>query len=138
MKVIIMKSIGSRLRAAREKKGWTQTYVCKKLGLSNSTLSGYERDYRKPDPEQIRQFAELYEVSTDYLLGRDDQPNTTNEVNDELNEKEIAELERIANDEKIILTAYGKKLDPEDEILARQLLRTIAERARAKREEKNG
>lgn len=64
-----MSTLGSRLRYAREKKGWSQTYVCRKLGISNSTLSGYERDYREPDAEMISVFAQLYEVSTDDLLG---------------------------------------------------------------------
>jgi transcriptional regulator with XRE-family HTH domain len=64
----MMDNIGSRLRAAREKKGWSQTFVCKKLGIPNSTLSGYERNYRNPDPEMLRTFADLYEVTTDYLL----------------------------------------------------------------------
>lgn len=69
--------IGSRLRKARERKGWTQTYVCKRLGISNSTLSGYERGYRAPDPEQMRVFAQLYEVTTDYLHGISDDPEGT-------------------------------------------------------------
>ncbi|MGD7021747.1 helix-turn-helix domain-containing protein [Rossellomorea vietnamensis] len=64
-----MSTLGNRLRMAREKKGWSQTEVCKKLKISNSTLSGYERDYRKPDTDMILTFANLYEVSTDYLLG---------------------------------------------------------------------
>ena len=70
-----MSTLGSRLRSAREKKGWSQTYVCQKLGISNSTLSGYERNYREPDVDMISTFAELYDVSTDYLLGRDEQKN---------------------------------------------------------------
>jgi transcriptional regulator with XRE-family HTH domain len=70
----MMDNIGSRLRAAREKKGWSQTFVCKKLGIPNSTLSGYERNYRNPDPETLRIFADLYEVTTDYLLLLSDDP----------------------------------------------------------------
>ena len=56
------------MRAAREKKGWSQTYVCKKLGISNSTLSGYERNYREPDIDTLKKLAELYEVSPQWLL----------------------------------------------------------------------
>lgn len=76
-----MSTLGSRLRTARERKGWTQTYVCRKLGISNSTLSGYERDYREPDAEMISTFAELYEVQAGWLLtGRaDDSPSSSEE-----------------------------------------------------------
>ncbi|MGG3625493.1 helix-turn-helix transcriptional regulator [Bacillus gobiensis] len=63
-----MNTLGQRLRKAREQKGWSQTFVCKKLGISNSALSGYERDYREPDADMIRKLADLYEVSTDFLL----------------------------------------------------------------------
>lgn len=63
-----MPTLGNRLRRARERKGWSQTYVCRKLGLSNSTLSGYERDYREPDAETLSLLARLYEVSVDYLV----------------------------------------------------------------------
>jgi transcriptional regulator with XRE-family HTH domain len=72
----IMSTLGSRLRDARERKGWTQTDVCKKLKMSNSTLSGYERNYRKPDPDMILTFAELYEVTTDYLHGKTNNPTS--------------------------------------------------------------
>lgn len=66
----MMSTLGARLRKARERMGWSQTFVCQKLGISNSTLSGYERDYREPDADMISTFAEIYQVSTDYLLGR--------------------------------------------------------------------
>jgi transcriptional regulator with XRE-family HTH domain len=84
-----MSTLGSRLRYAREKKGWTQTYVCRKLGISNSTLSGYEREYREPDADMISTFAEIYEVSPGWLLtGRTDDPpsvekkDQTHEIDD--------------------------------------------------------
>lgn len=64
-----MSTLGQRLRKAREAKGWSQTLVCKKLGISNSTLSGYERDYREPDADMISKFSNLYEVTADYLIG---------------------------------------------------------------------
>lgn len=44
-------------------------YVAEKLGITNSVLSNYERDYRDPDTKMLTKIAELYEVSTDYLLG---------------------------------------------------------------------
>lgn len=42
--------------------------MCRKLGISNSALSGYERDYREPDAETLSRLAQLYEVSIDYLI----------------------------------------------------------------------
>jgi len=63
------RSLGSRLKEARERKRFTQVDVAKKIGISNGTLSGYERDYRDPDTSTLRKLAALYEVSVDWLTG---------------------------------------------------------------------
>ncbi|WP_079529066.1 helix-turn-helix domain-containing protein [Halobacillus hunanensis] len=67
-----MGSLGRRLRKARENKGWSQTLVCEKLEISNSRLSGYERNYREPDTKMLSTLASLYDVSIDWLIGMTD------------------------------------------------------------------
>lgn len=71
-------SLGERLKMEREKRKWSQKYVAEKIGITNTVLSNYERDYRDPDTETLRKLAELYDVPTDYLLGRTDKPNPIN------------------------------------------------------------
>lgn len=61
--------IGERLKELRKSKGWTQVQVAAKMGLTDSVISFYERQERAPSPEVLIKFAELYGVSTDYLLG---------------------------------------------------------------------
>ncbi|GMX65886.1 hypothetical protein Elgi_51570 [Paenibacillus elgii] len=63
-------SLGARLKLEREKKGWSQIDVAEKIGITNAVLSNYERDYRDPDTQNLTKLADLYQVSTDYLLGR--------------------------------------------------------------------
>lgn len=41
-----------------------------KLTLAESTISGYETGNRDPDLEIVNKLADIFEVSTDYLLGR--------------------------------------------------------------------
>lgn len=64
-----------RLKIVCENIGWTQEQVSLKLNISIGTLSGYERGYRSPNPEMLARLASLYDTSTDYLLGRTDNPN---------------------------------------------------------------
>lgn len=64
-----MSTLGIRLKRAREEKGLTQQEVANILGVSNGTISGYERDYRDPDTETLKRLAFLYGVSVDYLTG---------------------------------------------------------------------
>lgn len=66
--------LGARLKKEREKRNWSQIYVSKKIGITNAVLSNYERGQRDPDTETLAKLAKLYEVSTDYLLGRTDIP----------------------------------------------------------------
>ncbi|MFC5647654.1 helix-turn-helix domain-containing protein [Paenibacillus solisilvae] len=61
-------SLGKRLKAERERHGWSQIFVASKIGITNTVLSNYERDYRDPDTETLGKLADLYEVTTDCLL----------------------------------------------------------------------
>lgn len=97
-----MSILGKRLKEARENKRLTQIEASKKLGISNGTLSGYERNYRDPDTSILEKMAELYEVQIDWLLGRTDkkEPELNSQLPEltEKDEKDIAkELERMIN-----------------------------------------
>lgn len=84
-----MKTLGNRLKEAREKKRYTQLEVATKLGISNGTLSGYERDYRDPDTDTLRRLASLYEVTTDWLMtGKIKNGDTTNDEKSNESEEE--------------------------------------------------
>lgn len=61
-------SLGSRLKDEREKRNWSQLHVAKKVGITNAVLSNYERDVRDPDTSTLKKLADLYEVTTDYLI----------------------------------------------------------------------
>jgi transcriptional regulator with XRE-family HTH domain len=74
--------LGERLRLAREKKGWSQVYVASLLNITSQSLSNYERGERDPDTPLLNKLADIYEVSTDYLFGKTNNPksNATDHV----------------------------------------------------------
>lgn len=74
--------LGKRLRLLRDKDDLKQSKVSKSLNISDYQLSRYESGKSKPDPQLIAKFADYYNVKTDYLLGRSDNPNPL-ENNDE-------------------------------------------------------
>ena len=57
-----------RLREIRQKKGFTQMEIASKLNMTRQSLSNYECGIRFPSPELLADFADLYDVSTDWLL----------------------------------------------------------------------
>lgn len=83
-----------RLKELREKHGFLQKFVADKLGIRSNTLSGYENGTRSPDPDMLNSLANLYNVTTDYLLGRTDEPQLT-----EKDERDIAKrMEKMKKD----------------------------------------
>lgn len=61
-------TIGQFLSALRRSKGYTQQEVAEKLGVSNKTVSCWERDSSYPDISMIPAIAELYDVTCDEIL----------------------------------------------------------------------
>lgn len=57
-------------RAARLAKKWKMMDVIDKLGISQPTLSAWEGERKAPGIENLEKMADLYDVTTDYLLGR--------------------------------------------------------------------
>lgn len=67
---------GQRLRKLRKQMNLTMKEFGEKFKLAESTISGYENESRKPDLETVDKFANFFDVSADYLMGRTDTPKT--------------------------------------------------------------
>jgi transcriptional regulator with XRE-family HTH domain len=69
--------LAARLRELRARRGFTQDHVAKRLGCHESAVSRWESGSRFPTGEDLVALADLFEVSTDDLLGRVRQYATT-------------------------------------------------------------
>lgn len=67
--------LGLRLRKLRTSFKLNQEELGKKIGVGKTTISQYESETRSPDTGTLQKIAEVFNVSTDYLLGRTDDPN---------------------------------------------------------------
>ena len=86
---------------ARLRKNLKVIEAAKLLGVSQSTLSSWEAERKSPPIEKLIRMADLYEVSTDYLLGY-----IAKTVNQPLTLKELTTnrtvwLEPISSDETL-------------------------------------
>ena len=61
-----------RLQDLREEQFWTQTYVAYKLNIAQRTYAHYKNGTRSIPLDILCNLADLYHVSTDYLLNRTD------------------------------------------------------------------
>lgn len=66
-----MNLTAQRLRALRKREGLSQTEVARILGITRTAYNKYESDASAPS-RKLRELAQLYHVSTDYILGEED------------------------------------------------------------------
>lgn len=63
-----MKTMGTRLKELRMNAGYTGEEVGRMLQVSKSAISMWEKDLRSPSADLIERFADIYGVSTDYII----------------------------------------------------------------------
>lgn len=91
-------TLGEKLKKLREERGLYQRDIAELVGVGVSTISGYEKDLKRPKPKNLKKLADFYGVTADYLLG---------------NENTISELEEDFADGVMALRRANKELSPE-------------------------
>lgn len=66
-----------RIKELRLKQRLTQQQVAEKIGVTRPAYSAYEIGKREPDFETLKKLANIFDVSTDYLLGKSSNENDT-------------------------------------------------------------
>lgn len=91
----------NRLKEIRLNRGLTQKEIAEKIGCSVGAYSKYEHGDREPSITVLNRMADYYNVSVDYLIGRDvmEQGSLTE------HEKEILDLLRRSS-EYVRKTSY--------------------------------
>jgi transcriptional regulator with XRE-family HTH domain len=56
-----------KLKALRVNKEYTQKVAAKKIGVSQKTLSNWEKGITFPDQKQIEKICKVYDTSYDYI-----------------------------------------------------------------------
>lgn len=106
-----------RLKASRKSKGKTQKDLAAYLGISERGYQNYEMGKREPSLEVLKQLADYFGVTTDYLLGRSDEINEN--ISPALINKELyllsSRLFLLRTHEGLTVKEMADKLDlPED------------------------
>jgi methanogenic corrinoid protein MtbC1/DNA-binding XRE family transcriptional regulator len=67
-----MSDFATRLRELRKKRNLRQIDLAKSLGVAQTTIANYEKKLRFPDESMLDSFADFFDVSLDFLMGRSD------------------------------------------------------------------
>ena len=60
--------VGDRIRQLRESKGWKQSDLAVRIGVSRAAIGYYETGTRTPPYATLIKIADVFGVSTDFLL----------------------------------------------------------------------
>lgn len=64
-----------RLQEARDRRELSQDELAKRANLQPSAISHFETGARKPSFDNLKRLSDALEVSSDYLLGRTNEPD---------------------------------------------------------------
>lgn len=67
-----MATYSERIRELRKMRGMSQQDLANKLDLNKVAISQYERGVRRPSIDIVSALCDIFNVSSDYLLGEDD------------------------------------------------------------------
>lgn len=108
--------VGHVISKLRYDKGYTQEELAEKIGVTKGTIGMYETDKRQPKYDILIKLADIFNVTTDYLLSHNNDRyfNTMNECNptesDSTVNKLLSTLSLLDEDNKDILLGKAKEL----------------------------
>lgn len=105
-----------RLKILRKEKKVTQGEIAKFLGIARTTYANYEQGTRQVDNKTLNKLADFFNVSTDYLLGRDVPKWATPE--------DLIDLEELLNN-NVHMAYGGEDLTEEDKQRVQDVLRAV-------------
>ncbi|MGE7650540.1 helix-turn-helix domain-containing protein [Peribacillus frigoritolerans] len=109
-------TLGQRLKSLRTQNKWTLKEVASKLKLSgHSTYSNWEYERTEPDVNMLKNIAELYGVTLEYLMTGEEEVNQ--------DDQEVYDLEKILKDKRL---TWGKEeLNEEEKQRAIEILKIL-------------
>ncbi|MES1053718.1 helix-turn-helix transcriptional regulator [Bacillus thuringiensis] len=97
-----MTSIGARIKKLRKQRKWTQQTLGERVGASSRVIGYYESEERFPSHDTISKLADVFEVTTDFLLGRSDKPELDVKAYTKFNEI-MERLDKLPEDKQEIV-----------------------------------
>lgn len=108
-----MSILSERLKKERKRVGISQKMISIRLGVGQSNVSSWERGEKNPTLSTLIKLAEMYGVTTDYLLGKEETPIR-------LTEKTSSYTEATPF-EKQLIAAYRDLPEAEQRVICRSL-----------------
>lgn len=133
-------TVGKRIREIRKKFNLTQSEFAKKVNVSSQVISNWEREYTKPNSEDIQRIASTLDINTEYLYGRTNDPSPSEKSLD-VPFDSLDEINKLIKKHGIEQMGFfnieeWKNLGPTDVKLIEEHFKMIVKLAKERNEEK--
>lgn len=121
-----------RIKEQRQKLRYTQKELAEKVNVSPQVISNWERGYTSPSPDDIKKLSTVLQTSTDYLLGKSNNPEITINKNKAENKKDAESIatSNMSRDELIDdILKKAIELDEDDLKMFIQFLERLVEKS---------
>lgn len=108
MKGGVRELLNERIVKLRKLRNITQEELARRIRSTRSALSQYELGTRSPDYDTLKRMADYFEVSTDFLLGKDDSKKEV-EI-DEIKMKLLAGFDKLSDVDKEYLVGLIERM----------------------------
>ena len=102
------------LKKLRKEKGFTQLFLAEKFDLSQQSIYKYENNLAEPDIATLKELAEFFNTSVDYLVGASDiQDPYTRQFMEDLSNLEIEYLhffQKMGSEDRLLMFQLSKSL----------------------------
>jgi transcriptional regulator with XRE-family HTH domain len=115
-----MKRFGDVLKELRTERQLTQEELAKAFDTGKSSICAYEKNERMPDAERVSDYADYFEVSLDYIMGKTNIRYSPGEKEQILQELQKYNVEQIGIIEEVARSGV-------DIQLLRRLLKAVQE-----------
>ena len=93
--------LAKRLKTLRKNQNLTQDYLGKKINISGAMIGHIERGNKAPSCFSLKNIAQYFNVSTDYLLGLTDESKKTDDIIDMIiDNKDLFEVFKTISNKK--------------------------------------
>ena len=102
----------ARFKQLRKKHGYSQVSLAETLGVSKGTVAMWETGKRTPDFETLIKLSDLFDVRTDYILGKSNDASSAKLSDDDIEQLGRWELESVYIDLMrlyLSLDSFGQK-----------------------------
>lgn len=100
-------TLGEKISSLRKRHKLTQEQFAKKIEITRSALAKYETNKAEPDIKTLTKIANFFEVSVDYLLGREQHSGAQIDIKEALeNKKATWGGQELTPEQREILTEF--------------------------------